>query len=348
MKMRDLRLQRIIEAVAGQDGSRGGGVMTLAIAMLLWSMSASLALALDAKQLYRQAAPAVVYIQASGKDRVEGVSGTGSIIRSDGYILTNAHVVASAGNPLPTIVVALKPETLSGQRRQDLASYVRAELVARSDSFDLALLKIDVAEPLPALRLSDLTEVAIGEDVIAIGHPGGGVPWTMTAGRLSGTSRDYRGVKGFDVLQTDTAINPGNSGGPLLDSRGEIVGINTFGHREGRAGVVLSGLNFAVQSTTAVNWLRSVQGADFLAAGPSPRLVPPVAVLPPTAPNRTPEASVEPDPERAAYVAFLDELRAAQGELPEPMDRAGKAASEEPDRASGVDGFEKLLRELRR
>ena len=344
--MNVLNWQRIIGAVARRDDS-GGCVITLAIAILMWSMSAPMAVALDAKQLYRQASPAVVYIQASGKDRAEGGSGTGSIIRSDGYILTNAHVVAAAGNPLPTIVVAFKPETLSGQRHQDLARYVRAELVARSEPFDLALLKIDVPEQLPALRLSDLTEVAIGEDVIAIGHPGGGVPWTMTAGRLSGTSRDYGGVKGFDVLQTDTAINPGNSGGPLLNSLGEIVGINTFIRREGHGGVALFGLNFAVQSTTAVNWLRSVQGADFLAAGPSPRLVPPIASLPPPAPNRTPEPSVEPDPERAGYAAFLNELRAAEGQLPEPMVRAEKAARENPDSASGVDGFDTLLRELR-
>jgi S1-C subfamily serine protease len=313
---------------------------------VLWSISAAPVQSLDAQQLYQKAAPAVVYIQASGKDPAERGSGTGTIIRADGFILTNAHVVAAGGNHLPTVVVALKPETLRGDRRRDLGRYVRAAIVARSDSFDLALLKIDVAELLPVLRLSDQADVAIGEDVIAIGHPGGGVPWTMTAGRVSGASTDYRGIEGFDVLQTDAAINPGNSGGPLLDSRGEIVGINTFIRREGRDGIALFGLNFAVRSTTATRWLQAVQGSDFLDGGPRPRPAPPATASPPA--TVTPAPSVAPAPERSDYAAFLDELRTAQGDMPKSLDEVVPPAGLDNGGAADGDGLARLLRELGR
>jgi S1-C subfamily serine protease len=318
----------------GARSAWGGGV--LALLMLL----APLAQAFDARQVYREAAPAVVYIQGAERSPSGVASGTGAIIRDDGYILTNAHVVTSASNRLPTIVVALRPETVTGDRSRDFARYIRAEIVARSDRFDLALLKIDVPQLLPALRLSTLERTEIGEDVIAIGHPGGGVPWTMTAGRLSGSSTSYQGRQGWDVFLTDAAINPGNSGGPLLDARGEIIGINTFIRREGKDGLTLTGLNFAIQSTTAMRWIEAELGADFFAKAPPP--------LSPSRPLAAPRP--EADAERSDFTAFLDDLRRGDGvakaPLP-PLRQAVPPASPESAGRTDPGGLDGFLRELR-
>ena len=92
---------------------------------------ASPAGAFDARQIYRKAAAGVVYIQGAERSPSGVASGTGAIIRDDGHILTNANVVTSSTNSMPTIVVALKPETVTG----DLSRYIRAEIVARSDRF---------------------------------------------------------------------------------------------------------------------------------------------------------------------------------------------------------------------
>ncbi len=329
--MRGLVLRRI-----GAWSTCVGSVLALSILL------APLAEAFDARQIYREAAPAVVYIQGAERSPSGVASGTGAIIRNDGHILTNAHVITSTSNRLPTIVVALKPETVTGDRGRDFARHIRAEIVARSDRLDLALLKIDVPQLLPALRLSTLERTEIGEDVIAIGHPGGGVPWTMTAGRLSGASTSFQGRQGWDVFQTDAAINPGNSGGPLLDGRGEVIGINTFIRREGKDGLTLTGLNFAIQSTTAVRWIEAELGANFFAKAPPPLGTPrPLAATPPEA---------DADAERSDFTAFLDDLRrgdeVAKAPLPPLRQPVPSAAPDSAGRTDpgGLDGF---LGELR-
>jgi serine protease Do len=307
-------------------------------------LAAPLARAFDARQIYREAAPAVVYIQGAERSSSRVASGTGAIVRDDGYILTNAHVVSSTSNRLPTIVVALRPETVTGDRSRDFARYIRAEIVARSDRLDLALLKIDAAQLLPALRLSSLEWTEIGEDVIAIGHPGGGVPWTMTAGRLSGSSTSFQGRQGWDVFQTDAAINPGNSGGPLLDARGEIIGINTFIRREGKDGLTLTGLNFAIKSTTAVRWIEAELGPDFFAKAP-PSLSQSRPPAPLAAPR--PEAGAE---EHSDFSAFLDHMRRGDEVAKAPLPPLRQPVpSAEPDSAGRTDpgGLDGFLRELR-
>jgi len=218
-----------------------------------------LAKPIDYKALYRSTAPGIVVVLGTNGFVVS--RGTGSVISRGGLVLTNCHVVAYKGSGWPHLYVFTKPDKLTGNANKDLSRRFRAKLVAANPRYDLALLQIlDPPRSLPALPLSDLRGVGVGEPTVAIGHPGGGALWSLTTGKLGAMFEDYGGVVGWDILQTETAINPGNSGGPLLDGAGTIIGVNTFIKRKGQEGVALVGLNFAVQSTTARAWITSVMG----------------------------------------------------------------------------------------
>jgi len=169
----------------------------------------------------RQAIPSVVNVYAmsaavrpsplSPQDREGGGLGSGVVVSSNGYILTNNHVVQGAsavavslaeGKPAPAKVVGTDPET------------------------DLAVLKID-ARDLRPIALGDSDTIQIGDVVLAIGNPFG-VGQTVTQGIVSGTGRNRVGINTFEnFIQTDAAINPGNSGGALVDTSGRLIGINT-------------------------------------------------------------------------------------------------------------------------
>lgn len=145
-------------------------------------------------------------------------SGSGVIIHSDGYVLTNNHVVANAAKGGIEI-------TLSDKR-----VFKNAEVVGTDPTTDLAVIKID-GKNLPVASLGDSEKLQVGEWVIAIGNPLG-LQSTVTAGIISaigrggiGVIRDSWGIESF--IQTDAAINPGNSGGPLVNLYGEVIGINT-------------------------------------------------------------------------------------------------------------------------
>lgn len=136
--------------------------------------------------------------------------GSGFIVRSDGVILTNAHVV----NDAEEVVVKLT------DRRE-----FRAKVLGADKLTDIALLKID-ASNLPAIALSPPGPVRVGDWVLAIGSPFG-FESTVTVGVISATRRSLPGDGSVPFIQTDAAINPGNSGGPLINMRGEVVGINS-------------------------------------------------------------------------------------------------------------------------
>ena len=161
--------------------------------------------------------PAVVSIAVSGG----GNSGTGSgfFLDSDGFILTNNHVVESAANRGRITV-----ETSDGKKYP-------ATLVGRDSSYDLAVLKINV-QAAPTLQLGNSDQVMVGDSVIAIGSPLG-LSGTVTAGIISSKNRAVTTGNGFgessfiNALQTDAAINPGNSGGPLVDLTGAVIGVNS-------------------------------------------------------------------------------------------------------------------------
>ena len=136
--------------------------------------------------------------------------GSGIIVDPSGIIVTNKHVIDNAYE----ITVTLQDHTS-----------VNARLLGKGLTFDLAILKIDVDHPLPAVRVGDSDKVRVGDRVIAIGNPLG-LSSTVTSGIVSALHRDLRGTPYDEFIQTDAAINHGNSGGPLFNTQGEVIGIN--------------------------------------------------------------------------------------------------------------------------
>ncbi len=166
--------------------------------------------ALDVAGILAKVEPSVVDIVASNR-RSSG-EGTGIIISPDGYILTNAHVVEGASRVTVSTPASSKALT--------------ATVVGADEDNDVALLKVENASGLPAAELGRSADVKVGDDVVAIGNALGlrGDP-TVTRGIVSALNRRVDNLAG--MIQTDAAINPGNSGGPLVNSAGQVIGINT-------------------------------------------------------------------------------------------------------------------------
>ena len=171
--------------------------------------------------IYNRASPATVNITSTVLKRgwffemypVEE-SGSGFLMDEEGRILTNYHVIKGDA---PQLEVTLADE-----------SRHKAEVLATDEANDLALIRIDSDQPLEHLTLGDSDNLEVGQKVLAIGNPFG-LEGTLTTGVISSLGRSIRSRDGVleDMIQTDAAINPGNSGGPLLDSRGNVIGVNT-------------------------------------------------------------------------------------------------------------------------
>lgn len=180
-----------------------------------------------------------------------GISqGTGFLISDDGYVLTNHHVVDGAD----TVQVRLS------DRRE-----YQATVVGSDPQSDVALLKIDAEDDLPALRIANASLTKPGQWVIAIGSPFG-LEHSVTAGIISavGRSNPYAGQQYVPFIQTDVAINRGNSGGPLLNTSGEVVGINSqiFSNSGGYMGV-----SFAIPIDVAMNAAEQLRDTGRVARG---------------------------------------------------------------------------------
>jgi S1-C subfamily serine protease len=192
------------------------------------------ALAPDWVRVARTLRPAVVHIGSwgldGGKPAYLGL-GSGFVINPNGYIVTNHHVIAGADK--------LQVRLFDGRE-------LVAAVVGHDDKMDVALLKIE-ARDLPVMPFGDSLRLQVGEPVLAIGNPYG-LDQSATAGIVSALDRQIELKPNDRLIQTDATINPGNSGGPLINRRGQAIGINTvaFTTSEGNTGI-----GFAIPSRTA-------------------------------------------------------------------------------------------------
>lgn len=242
-------------------------IFTLTLLVEMAFISVALASDFQAKEIYQETSKAVVLITARDSGQKHASMGTGSIIRSDGIVITNTHVIFSekTDQPLGDIRAYLKPERLTGNIKEDSARMYKATLLAYNQKLDLAILKIQGLNPaiaLPCLRFANPDIVSIGDPVLAIGHPENAGLWTLTTGTISGQKQDYQGTPGKNVFQTETSINRGNSGGPLIDSNGNMVAINSNMYRRAADGLAVTGINFSIKSSVAVDWLKT-KGYEF-------------------------------------------------------------------------------------
>jgi S1-C subfamily serine protease len=193
--------------------------------------------------IYSTYSPSVFYIQNEKSKSI----GTGSLIDSEGLILTNYHVIEKADS----VKVWLKPD--SNNKYRDAYS---GKVIYANKAKDLALVKVNgLPKNIKVIQLGDTADVKIGDDVYAIGHPEG-LPWSFTKGLVSQIRNNFKW--GYDktncceakVIQTQTPINPGNSGGPLFNTDGKLVGINTY-KKQGE------NLNFAVSADDAKDFIKN-------------------------------------------------------------------------------------------
>ncbi|MCC6617055.1 MAG: trypsin-like peptidase domain-containing protein [Anaerolineae bacterium] len=167
------------------------------------------------------------------EDQFAQAGGTGFVLDTNGHIVTNYHVVEGA--------VQISVNFYDG-------TIARGEIVGLDPDADIAVIKVDLpAEEFTPLPLADSSQLFVGQTTVALGSPFGR-DWTMTTGIISALGRTIRGLNIYsigEVIQTDTAINPGNSGGPLLNLRGEVIGVNAQIASDVRAN---SGVGFAIPS----------------------------------------------------------------------------------------------------
>ncbi len=175
-----------------------------------------------------------------GQTSSNAVAGTGFVITTDGYIMTNYHVIESAVKNNYKITVIFK----------DGSSYEAAVAGYEADS-DVAVLKIEASE-LSAVTIGNSDNIGVGDSVFAIGHPLGELDFSMTSGRVSALDRSItadRNTAAINMFQFDAAINAGNSGGPVFNESGEVIGIATA--KVGSTGV--EGLGFAIPINDAAD-----------------------------------------------------------------------------------------------
>jgi putative serine protease PepD len=201
----------IIAAVANPSGSAASAA----------GEGSSVPSACDATTIAEQNLPSVVTIEAKGSGG--GGTGSGEVIKSDGYIMTNNHVIAVAANGGSVEVVFYDGTTLP------------ATIVGRDPQTDLAVLKVDTSKSLRAIPMGSSSSVTVGEGVVVLGAPLG-LSNTVTAGIVSALDRTIQVPAEDDItallvsaVQTDAAINPGNSGGSMLNCGGQLIGVPSAG-----------------------------------------------------------------------------------------------------------------------
>ena len=246
--------------------------------------------ALSAVDIYKKVAPAVVMVSTKTIQSVNGWfqqetegMGSGFIINEDGYVVTNYHVINGAQE--------VKVIFSDGKE-------VNAKVVNYDAERDIAVIKITDDVKMPGIaQLGDSSTVKAGEEVIAIGNPlGKEFSSTVTKGIVSSPNRKMKTENGnvLDYIQTDAAINPGNSGGPLINSKGEVIGINTAK----KVGEDIEGIGFAIP----INEVKTRLGS----------LSKPILKLGITARTVTPELAKENKLEEGVYVVGVQEFSPAE------------------------------------
>jgi len=222
---------------------------------------------LSAQQVYQQNIAGVVEIKSTfpGTTDMWGQStgqqqgiGTGFVVSTDGQILTNAHVVSESGVTASSVTVVFKGSNGSQ------GTEIPATIVGSDESTDVALLKIDPSQApgLTPVKLGDSSQVAVGQEVVAIGNPLG-LDFSLSSGVVSATDRQLQSPNGATItggIQTDAAINPGNSGGPLFNASGQVIGINEQIDSQSGGN---EGIGFAVPINTAVSVMKQMQNGSF-------------------------------------------------------------------------------------
>jgi serine protease Do len=255
----------IASAASAQTAARPPSSLTL-----LRDFSASV------EELTGRVSPSVVQVLVTGYGPVDERSrgetglvigrqrsiGSGAIIDPDGYIITNAHVIAGAKH---VQVILHRDTTAAGPVRslaEDASWTVDARIVGTATDIDLALLKVDVTG-LPALRLANYDAIRQGELVFAFGSPEG-LRNSVTMGVVSAVARQPDPDRPTIYIQTDAPINPGNSGGPLVNVDGELVGLNTLILSESGGS---QGLGFAIPSAIVASAFPQLQKYGHLHRG---------------------------------------------------------------------------------
>lgn len=202
----------------------------------------------------KKVSPSVVSIVVDGEQQIgffgsvpsEG-AGTGIVISKDGYILTNSHVISEGATKIQVIM-------------SDETTYTDVRLVGRDPLNDIAFLKIANVQDLTPAQLGDSSAVSVGQKVVAIGNALGQYQTSVTSGIISAVGRPLTAASGTgdgqesleNLFQTDAAINPGNSGGPLVNLKGEVIGINTA------VAASAEGIGFAIPINDAQGLIKHV------------------------------------------------------------------------------------------
>ena len=276
--------------VANRQVPASPGQMQLSFAPVVRRTAPAVVNVLTARARARDPFYEMFYGRQPQQPRQPQPTGSGVIVRSDGYIVTNNHVVEGATEVRVTLL----------DRRE-----FPARVLLTDPRADLAVLKIDAPEPLPTLRVDAGGEPEVGDLVLAIGNPFG-IGQTVTNGIVSATGRTLEGATGVAAfIQTDASINPGNSGGALVDMDGDLIGINSaILSRSGTS----SGVGFAVPAAL-------VQQVVATAAGGGRRVVRPYLGVG--------GAPVTSDTLRQAGLTRLEGLLIATVAPGSPADRAG-------------------------
>ncbi len=196
--------------------------------------------ALPANTIYKRVLPGVVSVSATQKYGYS--TGTGILVESSGYVLTNYHIINGG--------LSLEVMLLDGEVTYD------ARLVGYDREFDLAVLKID-GHGLPTIPLGDSDSLSVGDRVYAIGNPMGNLLGSMTEGIVSALGRD-NSTNGLTLIQTSAPVNSGNSGGPLLNDRGQVVGIVSAKITGIENNTVIEGLGLAIPTTDLLPFVNRI------------------------------------------------------------------------------------------